>query len=276
MPKTMDQADFIERLKKDGVSIIMLSCYKAQFIEASIRSVLAQTYTNWELLVVDDSSKDGTISKVLRLRDELDNYDAHKIIVSQTVFKRGETINRNSALREARGRWIAFLDAGDVWEPTKLERQVMFMEENGYFFSYMPFRNIDDKQNDSGYIMSGPEYITKKDLLKCCWLGYLTVMYDQKKVGQLQVTGLKEANDYALWLQAIQKADCHLLNECLACQMSPKGLWHRLLTSNKLTWRYETYRKIEGSNPIISAYMAIRNILYTAYKWWKYTKKVKK
>lgn len=264
----MSQTEYNERLSKDGVSIIMLTRNKAQFIETSIRSVLAQTYTNWELILVDDASSDDTIRRIMELRD-----DKHNFRVSQFVFSRGEMVNRNSAIKDANGKWIAFLDAGDVWEPTKLEKQVLFMEEHDYAFSYTMFNSIDAQGGDLGVMASGPECISKEDMKKCCWMGYLTVMYDREKIGLLQVQGMRKANDYALWLQASKMADCHLVPECLASQMSDKGLWNRLRTSDKWAWRYESYRKIEEMNPVVSAYMAFRNLVYTAYKWWKYAKK---
>ena len=123
------------------VSIIMLSKNKAQYVEESVRSVMAQTYKNWELLFVDDNSKDKTITMMMDLKNEAkirrEDYSfIERIKVAQTVTNRGESVNRNKALREARGRWIAFLDVGDVWAPDKLEKQIRFMEENGYAFSY--------------------------------------------------------------------------------------------------------------------------------------------
>jgi glycosyltransferase involved in cell wall biosynthesis len=260
------------------VSIIMLSKNQAQFVEESVRSVMAQTYKNWELLFVDDNSKDKTINLMMKLKDEArirkeDYTFIDRIKVTQTVYQRGETMNRNSSVKEARGRWIAFLDAGDIWEPTKLEKQVRFMEENGYSFSYTQFRSFNAKGMDLGIVMSGPDHITERDMLKCCWMGYLTVMYDAGKVGLKQVKGLNEANDYALWMLVAEKNDCHLLPECLAKQLSVKGLWWRLLTSKKWMWRYEAYRKIEDVNPIKATYYTIRNMFYTAYKWCKYAKK---
>ncbi len=263
---------------KDMVSIIMLSHNSSPFVEASVRSVMAQTYQNWELLFMDDASSGGNIPMMMDLKDEakirFPDYSAiDRIKVSQTVYKRGETLNRNSSLKEARGRWIAFLDAGDIWEPTKLEKQVRFMEENGYAFSYTQFRSFNAKGKDLGIVISGPEHINEKDMLKCCWMGYLTVMYDAEKVGLKQVRGLKEANDYALWMQVAERNDCYLLPECLASQLSVKGLWWRLLISKKWTWRYEAYRKIEDVNPFKATYYTIRNLIYTAYKWFKYTEK---
>ena len=226
-------------MMKDLVSVIMLARDKEQFVEASVRSVMAQTYQNWELLFVDDASKDKTISLLLELKNEdrkrglkEDGSLADRINVTSTIERRGEIVNRNSALRSARGRWIAFLDAGDVWEPTKLERQVAYMEEHGYAFSYTKYKAIDAEKREIGFVMSGPECISYRDMLKCCWMGYLTVMYDAKKVGTMQVNGLKNGNDYALWLEVAEEADCHLLPECLASMMLEKGMWYRLLSSN--------------------------------------------
>ena len=267
---------------KDLVSIIMLSRDKEQFLEASVRSVMAQTYQNWELLFVDDASKDDSISVLMKLKMEdrrrnndrkstvNDGFIDDRINITKTIDCRGETFNRNSALRSARGRWIAFLDAGDVWEPTKLEKQVAFMERNGYDFSYTKYKSLDVEKRDLGIVMSGPEKIAYKDMKKCCWMGYLTVMYDREKIGDLQVNGIEEANDYALWLMAVRHADCYLLPECLASQMSEGGLWHRLLTTKKWNWRYWTYRIIERMNPLRAAYMTVRNMAYAVSKWWKY------
>lgn len=255
-------------MERNLVSVIMLACNSGRFLEASVKSLFAQTYRNWELLFVDDASKDDTLHRIMDLRDNI-----HEFKISQCVFSRGETVNRNSALKDARGKYIAFLDAGDIWEPNKLEKQVEFMEKNNYLFSYSNFGCIDENGKQSGVVISGPDCVTYNDLKKCCWMGYLTVMYDREKVGLLQINGMDEANDYALWLQVAKKADCHLLPECLASQMLERGLWDRLFTSPKWIWRYEAYRKIVGMNPLVSACMTIRNLAYTTYKWWKYAKR---
>ena len=103
---------------RELVSIIMLSHNQAQYVEESVRSVMAQTYQNWELLFVDDNSKDDTITLMMDLKEEAkirrEDYTCiDRIKVSQTVSDCGESVNRNKALEEVRGRWIAFLDVGD-------------------------------------------------------------------------------------------------------------------------------------------------------------------
>ena len=253
------------------VSIIMLSQNSSQYVEESVRSVLAQTYTNWELLFVDDSSNDGTIQKVSELRGQ-DN----RIRISQSVYKRGETANRNSALREARGRWIAFLDVGDVWHPEKLARQIVFMEENGYAFSYTSYGLMNEKSESHGVVISGKDHVTHQDMLKCCWPTYLTVMYDAEKVGRLHVKEQNVNNDYALWLDATDRCDCYLLSENLATMRTHWGLMGKFIMTNKFKWRYDCYFYQEGLNGPKSYLYAIRSLLFGVWKWMRYVKRVKR
>lgn len=257
----------------------MLSRNSVQFVEESVRSVMSQTYTNWELLFLDDNSKDKTISVMMDLKDEAkirkEDYTViDRIKVSQTVSDRGVSVNRNSSLRGARGRWIAFLDVGDVWAPDKLEKQIQFMEENGYSFSYTEYGLMNNKSQNRGVVISGKECVTHQDMLRCCWPGYLTVMYDAKKVGPVRMQNVKENNDYALWLNISDKHDCHLLGENLATMRTPYGIFSRWLRTDKIKWRYECYRTEEDLGPITSFFYTIRNGFYGIVKWMKYVNKV--
>lgn len=263
---------------RELVSIIMLSHNQAQYVEESVRSIIAQTYQNWELLFIDDNSKDNTITLMMDLKEEArirrEDYTYNdRIKVSQTVSDRGESVNRNKALKVARGRWIAFLDVGDVWAPDKLENQIQFMEENGYAFSYTQYGLMNNKSQDRGVLISGKEHVTNKDMLKCCWPGYLTVMYDAKKVGKFRLYNTKENNDYALWLSISEKNDCHLLKKNLATMRIPYGFFSSFLRTDKLKWRYEVYRTEEDLGPITSFFYTIRNGWYGIVKWMKYVRK---
>jgi Glycosyltransferases involved in cell wall biogenesis len=253
----------------------MLSHNQAQYVEESVRSVMAQTYQNWELLFVDDNSKDDTITLMMDLKEEAkirreDYTYIDRIKVSQTVSDRGESVNRNKALKEARGRWIAFLDVGDVWAPDKLEKQVRFMEENGYTFTFTQYALMNNKSQDRGVLISGKDHVTNKDMLRCCWPAYLTVMYDAEKVGQFRLHNTKGNNDYALWLAISERNDCHLLPENLATMRTPYGLLSRFLRTDKVKWRYEVYRTEEDLGPITSFFYTIRNGWYGIMKWMKY------
>lgn len=269
-----------EKVNDHGmVSIVMLSHNQAQYVEESVRSVMAQTYQNWELLFMDDNSKDNTITLMMDLRDEAkirrEDYSfIDRIKVSQTVTDRGVSVNRKSSLKEACGRWIAFLDVGDVWAPDKLEKQIRFMEENGYACSYTEYGLMNNMSQNRGYVVSGKEHVNHLDMLKCCWPGYLTVMYDASKVGHVRVQNVKENNDYAIWLNITDKHECHLLAENLATMRTPYGMFSRWLRTDKVKWRYECYRTEEDLGPVTSFFYTIRNGWYGIVKWMKYVRKV--
>ena len=178
-------------MNKDLVSIIMLAHGRMQFVEESVRSVLAQTYSRWELLCVDDSPG----YEVVRLLQDLKGNDS-RIHVYQSVVQEGACNDRNSALKDAHGRWIAFLDCGDVWEPEKLERQVAFMEERGYAFSYTAYLRRGKR------IVSGLPVVGWDELQRYCWINYLTMMYDCQKLGKVYTKGVCHLKDaYELMLE---------------------------------------------------------------------------
>ena len=161
----------------NSVSIIMPSYNTGRFISETIESVLAQSYSDWELIIVDDCSNDNTDDVVSQyLTDKRIRY-----IKNET--NSGAAVSRNRALREAKGKWIAFLDSDDLWEPDKLETQIVFMEKNDYHFSYTNYIEIDEESSPNGKSVTGPKRISKHGMYNYCWMGCLTVMYDAEVVG---------------------------------------------------------------------------------------------
>lgn len=254
--------------KQDLVSIIMPSYKCGQFISESIRSIQAQTYQNWELIVVDDCSEDNTIDTVLAFKKSDD-----RISLYQNPVNSGAAVSRNTALRNAKGRWVAFLDSDDLWEPTKLEKQIKFMEDNGYAFSYHEYVEIDEKDQELGVHVSGKEKVSKFDMYACCWPGCLSVMYDASKTGLIQINDIKKNNDTALWLKVVRKADCYLLKECLgkyrrrANSITPKPLWQRIWA------HYPLFHVGEEMNPIRATFWVGMNVFGNAYKKFRYVRK---
>lgn len=250
------------------VSIIMPTYKCGRFIAESIKSVQAQTYKNWELIIVDDCSNDGTVATVSELKKEDD-----RISLYQNSTNSGAAVTRNIALRNAKGRWIAFLDSDDLWEPSKLEKQIKFMEENGYAFSYHEYVEIDEQNNLLGVKVGGKKHVGRFDMFACCWPGCLSVMYDAQKIGLIQINDIKKNNDTAMWLKVIRKADCYLLPECLgkyrrrANSITPKPLWKRIWA------HYPLFRVAEEMNPIAASFWVIMNVFGNAYKKMKYVKK---
>ena len=268
-------------MRNDLVSIIMLSHGDGTHVVETVKSILAQTYQNWELLFVAKTN-DETLESLSSLREEdvkiqkmagkvlTDSFSNSRIKVSYIVGQDNDTPRRNAALANAKGRWMAFLDPGDIWEPTKLEKQIGFMEEHGYAFSYTQYGIIDKNSRSRGFVVGGKEKVTYRDMMKCCWPAYLTVMYDAEKVGRLQLRNLKGNNDYALWLIASEEADCYLLKENLAKLRTKWGLLGKFLLTNGIKWRYEVYRIEYRRNPVVACLMTIRNMWYGVVKWMKY------
>ncbi len=271
------------------VSIIMPSYNTAPYIAESINSVIAQTYADWELIIVDDASTDNTDEVVASCLSS-------RIRYLKNDRNRGAAYSRNRALREAKGKWIAFLDSDDLWAPDKLEKQIAFMEKNGYAFSYTRYGEMDENGNPTGTVVSGPKRITKTGMYNYCWPGCLTVMYDREVVGDIQIAEIQKNNDYAMWLKICRKADCYLLDENLAhyrkrggsithaCHPGAEG--DRIHKAPELAegtkskdlprhlslikWHYKLYREAEGMNPVVSLFNTGRNLFFGVWKKMKY------
>lgn len=250
--------------EEDMVSIIMPSYNTASYIKESIQSVLNQTYTNWELIIVDDCSTDETDEVLTTITDSRIKYFKNK-------ENSGAAISRNKALREARGQWIAFLDSDDLWMPNKLEKQINFMKKNGYAFSYTNYEEIDENGNRTGIRVTGPYKITKTGMFNYCWPGCLTVMYDASKVGLVQIEDIKKNNDYAMWLKICQKEDCYLLDEDLGLYRKGRsGSVSTQRVTTMIKWHYKLFRNAEKQGIIKSVFDTGRNMIFGYYKRKKY------
>lgn len=252
----------------DGlVSIIMPSWNTARFIRESIDSVRNQTYTNWELLIVDDCSTDNTDEIVASYSDE-------RIRYFKNEKNSGAALTRNRAMREARGEWIAFLDSDDLWTPEKLERQIRFMKENNYVFSYHEYVKIDEESKPLNIYVSGPEVVTKHKMYNYGYPGCLTFMYSAKAMGLIQIKDIKKNNDYAILLKLCKKADCYLLKENLAeYRIRKKSISHDKL-SKKLKSHYDLFHMCDEKVAPVALWYACWNMFYGILKKKRYEKKV--
>ena len=247
------------------VSVIMPTYNCERFIRESIDSVLAQTYINWELLIVDDCSTDETESVVRSFSDP-------RIRYMRNEQNMGAALTRNRALKEAKGRYIAFLDSDDLWLPEKLERQIDFMQAHHYAFTYHNYIEIDEHSAPIGILVSGKKQVNRFDMMSCCWPGCLSVVYDAQVVGLIQIPDIKKNNDSAMWLLAVKKADCYLLPESLAQyrrrtgSITPTSLW------KKIGWHYILFREGAKMNPIAAALWMGMNIIGNSYKKLFYVK----
>lgn len=248
------------------VSIIMPSYNTGRFIGETIESVLAQSYTNWELIIVDDCSEDNTDDVVSRYRAD------RRIRYIKNEKNSGAAISRNRALREAKGKWIAFLDSDDLWESRKLEKQIAFMEKHGYYFSYTNYLEIDEESVPNGKYVTGPKRITRNGMYNYCWMGCLTVMYDAETVGLIQIEDIKKNNDYAMWLNICKKVDCFLLDDALARYRKRNGSISNQGYLKLIRWHYKLFREAEHRDPVSSLLLTARNLFFGVIKKFKYVK----
>ena len=260
------------------VSVIMPSSNTGRFIAESIESVLAQTYTNWELLIVDDASTDNTDDVVqgviLSVAQAKSKDFAERIHYFKNDRNRGAAYSRNLALREAKGEWIAFLDSDDLWLPEKLEKQLKFMNDNGYKFSGTGRLHIDEENKPLNRYIRSPHHVGKIGMFLYCWPGCLTVMYHVPTVGLVQIADLKKNNDYAIWLKVIKKCDFYAFDEVLSkYRVRKKSISHdsfkKLVKSH-----YDLFRIGERMNPVSSFVFASLNMFFGVWKKIKYLGKM--
>ena len=245
----------------------MPSWNTGKYIMESVNSVLQQTYRKLELIIVDDASTDNTL-EVLKAVDD----DRVKILVNEK--NSGAAISRNRAMREARGEWVAFLDSDDLWQPTKLEKQLEFMEAHGYLFSYHDYEKIDEDSKALGVYVSGPEVVTRRKMYNYGYPGCLTFMYNAEKLGLIQIADIKKNNDYAILLQLCKKAECYRMPENLAkYRIRTKSISHDKFTK-KLKSHYDLFHLCDGQPAIVALWYACWNMFYGVLKKIRYEKRI--
>lgn len=225
---------------KPVVSVVMPVYNGERFVESSIRSVLAQTFVDWELVVVDDASDDASPQIVRRFAKQ-----DERIRLVQLERNGGAAVARNAAIDLSRGRYLAFLDGDDLWVPHKLERQVAFMQENGVAFSYGAYDRVDEN-GDCLSAVGVPAKLRYCDLLKTCYIGCLTAMYDTNVFGRRYMPLIRRRQDYALWLELLRDGGTAMgLNQVLGVYRVRSGSISSNKASTSLyTWRM--YREVEG------------------------------
>lgn len=183
------------------VSIIMPAYNSELYITDAIESVLAQTYINWQLLIIDDCSKDKTLT-IIQQFEKKDK----RIQIFQTPQNSGAGSARNLGIANAKGRYIAFLDSDDWWYPTKLQTQLDFMQKNGYEFTCTWYESADS--NLVPYHTYHPhdkqslKYMTYGDDV-----GTPGVMIDTIRIGKIYMPDTYRGEDWSLWLRILHHVD---------------------------------------------------------------------
>lgn len=182
------------------VSIITPTYNCAAFIAETIDSVLAQTYKNWEMIIVDDRSQDNT-EEIVSEYMKKDSRIRYHLLEENS----GAAVARTTAMKLANGSYMAFLDSDDLWAPDKLELQLKWMEENGYAFSCTAYEQIDEESKPLGRVIKTIKKTDYNRLLLDCPVGNSTVIYNVEKMGKFEVPNIRKRNDDALWLQMLKK-----------------------------------------------------------------------
>ena len=245
------------------ISVIMPTYNSALFVEASVRSVLAQTRSNLELLLIDDGSTDGTDEVTARLAAE-----DSRIKLLRTPSNGGAAEARNVGIMAARGRYIAFCDSDDLWNPHKLARQIALMERNGWAFTYTAYDKIDEAGRPLGHV-GVPATVSYDELLKTCVIGCLTAVYDTKVTGKVLMPLIRKRQDFGLWLRLLKKTPrAYGIRETLATYRVRTGsISANKASAARYVWRL--YREVEGLSLGRAAYVfvhyAVRGVLRSRF-----------
>ncbi|WP_195932056.1 glycosyltransferase family 2 protein [Turicibacter sanguinis] len=196
------------------ISIITPVYNSEKYIGDTIKSVLEQTYKNWEMLIVDDCSFDNTEQIIKQFQDS-------RIKYFKLEENCGAAIARNKALNLARGNFIAFLDADDMWNPKKLEKQLNFMLEKNYAFTFTAYEIL---RKDGNKMVEIPSSLNYSQFMKNTIIGMLTVMIDRRKITDLQIVNVKKDHDSMTWAKLLRSGYvAYGLNENLAYYRKVEG-----------------------------------------------------
>lgn len=245
---------------EDLVSIIMPAYNCSDYIRETLESVLAQTYKNWELIIVDDCSTDNT-AEIIKEYQERDT----RIKYYKLSKNSGAAIARNKAIDVSKGKYMAFLDSDDIWFSEKLIKQIKFMKENKYDFTCTSYTKIDDKGNDLNRTIKAHSKLDYYGLLKNC-PGNSTVIYNANKLGKFKIPDIRKRNDYVMWLSVIKKAGMlYGLEEALASHRIRKGSLSEKKV-NLVRYHWKVYREIEKLSLIKSCFLIMYWIIVTVFK----------
>lgn len=245
------------------VSIVMPAYNCEKYVVEAINSILAQTHQNWELLVLDDGSKDNTLQVI----NEFGNRDS-RIRPLQNEKNMGVSATRNRGIELASGEWIAFLDSDDMWEPSKLEKQFKVAEENSAEFLFTGSSYINEEGEPFKGIFEVPDKVSYKKLRNQNVMSCSSVIIKKKFFDNIKMEKDEMHEDYAVWLRILKLGvTAYGVNEpLLIYRISRNSKSGNKMKTVKMT--YKVFRFI-GINPIGSAYFMMRHVLGSIFKYKK-------
>ena len=247
-------------MRNNLVSIITPSYNSSRFIVECVNSVISQTFQNWQMIIVDDCSKDNSRDFISKLSDKDERIKY--IFLEKNV---GAAEARNVAIRQAKGKYIAFLDSDDLWKSDKLEKQIEFMKNNNIAFSFTSYQSMSEDGMEKYSVIKAAKKMTYHSYLRNTLIGCLTVIIDREKTGDFEMPNIRSSHDMALWLLIMKRGFlAYGLNENLA--------YYRIVSNSNTSkkWKaakevWDVYRKVEKLNIMYSAYNFI-GYVYNAIK----------
>ena len=253
----------------DLVSILTPTYNIEKFIRSTIESAQNQSYTNWEMILVDDASADNTVAII----EEFVKKDS-RIKLFKLPENRGNGFARNAALEKATGKYIAYLDADDLWFPEKLEKQIQFLKANNLHFTFSFYDSINEEGNDLNRRVESPNPLTYKQLFFCNYVGNLTAVYDADYFGKIILETSQKRQDWRIWLT--------ILKQIKIAKPVPESLaFYRIrkdsVSSSKfklIKHNFGVYREFHGYNFVFSILLMIRFLFTQLIIKPKYIKKI--
>lgn len=252
------------------VSIITPSFNSEKFIRETIKSIQNQTYSNWEMIIVDDCSTDNTFSiiKEMALND-------NRIRFFRLEKNSGTGIARNSALSKSKGKYIAFVDSDDLWKPTKLEKQIDFLLIYKLPFTFSFYECIDEEGTSINKRVEAPRNLSYLQLFFCNYIGNLTGIYDVDYFGKIAISSTRKRQDWMMWLTVLQKIK--------TAQPIPESLAYYRIRDNSISaskidllkHNFAVYRRFHGFNFLVSLVCMIGFLFTQLLIKPRYIKKIK-
>lgn len=253
----------------DLVSIIIPTYNCEKFIHQTVESVQNQSYPNWEIILVDDASTDNTVT-IINEFAQVDN----RIKIIELEKNSGNGFARNVALDKANGRYIAFLDADDLWFPLKLEKQIKFLKDKNLPFTFSFYEWIGEEGNVLNKKIEAPLKLTYQELFFCNYIGNLTAIYDVDFFGKITIEATQKRQDWRLWLTILKQIkEAKPVPESLAYYRIRKDS----ISSSKfklIKHNFGVYRRFHGFNFMVSCIYMTRFLFTQLVIKPRYIKKV--
>ena len=251
------------------VSIIIPTYNTEKFIRTTLQSVKDQTYQNWEMILVDDASTDRTVSIIEEFAKDDDRIKLFKLEKNS-----GNGFARNIALEKATGKYIAYLDADDLWFHEKLEKQIQFLKTNNLHFTFSFYDCIDEDGNNLNRRVEAPLNLTYNQLFFCNYVGNLTAIYDVGYFGKILLPASQKRQDWRLWLTILKQIQVTKpVPETLAFYRIRKDS----ISSSKfklIKHNFGVYREFHGFNFVFSVLLMVRFLFTQLIIKPKYIKKI--